>query len=46
MKVLTDAVALKAEVVITGDRAIRALEEYVGIKILTPQEFLKKFRML
>jgi uncharacterized protein len=45
-KFIECTVALKAEVVITGDRAIRALEEYAGIKILTPQEFLKKFRML
>jgi predicted nucleic acid-binding protein len=34
-------VALKAEVIITGDRALRAMSEYVGIKIFTPQEFLK-----
>jgi putative PIN family toxin of toxin-antitoxin system len=44
-KFIECAVALKAEVIITGDRALRAISEYAGIKIITPQEFLKKFRM-
>src|SRR4030066_549551 len=35
------AVALKADVVITGDSATRALGEYMGIKIVNPQQFLK-----
>jgi predicted nucleic acid-binding protein len=34
-------VALKAEVIITGDKALKTMGEYMGIKILTPQEFLK-----
>jgi len=37
------AVALKAEVIITGDKALGAVKEYIGIEILTPAEFLKKF---
>jgi len=37
------AVALKAEVIITGDKALGAVKEYTGIEILTPAEFLKKF---
>jgi putative PIN family toxin of toxin-antitoxin system len=41
-KFIECAVALKADVIITGDRAIRAMGEYMGIKILTPQQFLKK----
>ena len=35
------AIALKAEVIITGDKALRAINEYMGIKILTPQQFLR-----
>jgi len=37
------AVALKAEVIITGDKALGAVKEHIGIEILTPAEFLKKF---
>jgi putative PIN family toxin of toxin-antitoxin system len=40
-KFIACALALKAEVIITGDKALRAIGEYVGIKILNPQEFLK-----
>ncbi len=40
-KFIECAVALKAEVIITGDKALKTIGEYMGIKILTPQEFLK-----
>src|SRR4030066_107422 len=40
-KFIECAVALKQEVVITGDSATRALGEYMGIKIVNPQQFLK-----
>ena len=40
-KFIECAVALKAEIVITGDKALKAIGEYMGIKILTPQQFLK-----
>jgi predicted nucleic acid-binding protein len=40
-KFIECAVALKAEAIITGDRALKSMGEYMGIKILTPQEFLK-----
>ena len=43
-KFIECAVALKAEAIITGDKALRAMGEYVGIKILTPQEFLKTYK--
>ncbi|HSB07336.1 MAG TPA: putative toxin-antitoxin system toxin component, PIN family [Thermodesulfobacteriota bacterium] len=39
------AIALKAEVIITGDKALKAIKEYMGIKILTPQQFLKTYRI-
>jgi uncharacterized protein len=42
-KFIECAVALKAEVIVTGDKAIEAVGEYLGIKILTPQRFLKSF---
>ena len=42
-KFIECAVALKAEVIVTGDKAFRTMGEYIGIKILTPQEFLKIF---
>ena len=38
------AVALKAEFVITGDKALNAIQEYMNIKIVTPKEFLSYFR--
>ncbi len=35
------AVALDARCIISGDKALTELSEYMGIKILTPKEFLK-----
>jgi putative PIN family toxin of toxin-antitoxin system len=43
-KFIECALALKADAVITGDRGVLALEEYMGIKILSPQEFLQNYR--
>ena len=40
-KFIECAAALKADVVITGDREVLAIKEYMGIKILTPQQFLE-----
>lgn len=40
-KFIECAVALKAEVIVTGDRALKAIKEYMGIKICPPQEFLE-----
>lgn len=34
------AVALKAEIIISGDKSLQAIKEYLGIKILSPAEFL------
>lgn len=42
-KFIECAVALKAKVIITGDKTLEALKEYVGIKILTPAQFLRNF---
>ena len=40
------AVALKAGFVITGQKALRAIQEYMNIKIVSPSEFLSKYRTL
>jgi len=44
-KFIECAVALKAEVIITGDKALSIMGEYMGIKILTPQQFLKTYKI-
>ena len=44
-KFIECAVALKARVIVTGDKSIKALGEYMEIKILTPQEFLKDYKI-
>jgi uncharacterized protein len=43
-KFIECAVALKAEAIITGDKGLKAMNEYMGIKILTPQQFLKDYK--
>lgn len=40
-KFIECAVALKANAIITGDKAALTLKEYRGIQILTPQQFLE-----
>jgi putative PIN family toxin of toxin-antitoxin system len=44
-KFIECAVALRAEIIITGDKGLRKMGEYMGIKILTPREFLKTHRL-
>lgn len=44
-KFIECAVALKAEAIITGDKALGAMGEYMGIKILNPQQFLKSYKI-
>jgi putative PIN family toxin of toxin-antitoxin system len=43
-KFIECAMALKADVVITGDREVFAVKEYAGIRILTPQQFLANYK--
>lgn len=43
-KFIECAVALKADAVITGDGEILSVQEYMGIRILPPQEFLESYR--
>jgi len=44
-KFIECAIALKAEVIITGDKALMAIKEYMGVKILTPQQFMKTYQV-
>jgi hypothetical protein len=44
-KFIECAVALKADVIITVDKALKTIGKYMGIKILTPQEFLKTYKI-
>src|SRR3989338_3485124 len=40
-KIIEYAAALKADAVITGDKKVLAVKEYMGIRILTSQQFLE-----
>lgn len=40
-KFIECAAALKAEIIITGDKALGRIKEYKGTKIVTPAQFLK-----
>lgn len=42
-KFIECAVALKADAVISGDKALRDVKDYMGIKIYTPTEFLNHY---
>jgi len=44
VKFIECAVALKAAAIITGDKRLKAIGSYMGIKILSPGEFLCFFR--
>jgi putative PIN family toxin of toxin-antitoxin system len=44
-KFIECAVALKAEVIVTGDKVLKVVGEYMGIKILSPQQFLKTYKI-
>jgi len=38
------AVALKAEAIVSGDRHLKSIGNYMGIPIMTPKAFIDKFR--
>jgi hypothetical protein len=42
-KFIECAVALKAEYIISGDKALTEVEKYMNIKILNPKQFLDEF---
>lgn len=43
-KFIECAVALKAPFVISGDKGLTAIQEYMGTKIVTPREFLAIYK--
>ncbi len=43
-KFIECAVALKAEMIVTGDKALKAMGNSMGIRILNPLEFLKTYK--
>lgn len=45
-KFIECAMALKAEVIITGDRHLLSVKSYGGIDILTPKQFLERIQHL
>jgi putative PIN family toxin of toxin-antitoxin system len=42
-KFIECAVALKAEYIVSGDKALMEVEKYMNIKILNPKQFLDEF---
>ena len=42
-KFIECAVALKADCIISGDKALIEIKDYMGIKIVTPKDFLEEF---
>jgi len=42
-KFIECAVALNAKVIISGDKALRAIQKYMDSQIITPKEFLEVF---
>lgn len=42
-KFIECAVALKADFVISGDKALIAIQDYMGIRIVTPKKFLDSY---
>jgi putative PIN family toxin of toxin-antitoxin system len=42
-KFIECAVSLKADFIISGDKALLAIQDYMGIRIVTPKKFLDSF---
>ena len=38
------AVALKAKYIVTGDKAVKRVEDYMNIKVVSPAEFLRSIK--
>ena len=43
-KFIECAVAVKADFIISGDKALTGIRDYMGIPIVTPRAFLERFR--
>ena len=42
-KFIECAVALKAEVIVSGDKAVKEIGDYMGIRILSPRQFVDQY---
>jgi putative PIN family toxin of toxin-antitoxin system len=45
-KFIECAVALKADFIISGDKTLTEIQDYMGIKIVNPKEFLSSYKRL
>lgn len=45
-KFIECAVALKADVIVSGDKAVKEIGDYMGIRILSPRQFLDQYESL
>jgi len=45
-KFIECAVALNSKFIVSGDKALREIENYVGIKILSPKQFLDEYEKM
>lgn len=45
-KFIECAVALKADFIISGDKALIAIQDYMGIKIVNPKEFIATYKQI
>jgi len=45
-KFIECAVALKSKFIISGDKALREIEDYMGIQIQSPKQFLDEYTIL
>ncbi len=45
-KFIECAVALKSKYIISGDKALKEIENYIGIKIQSPKQFLDEYSKL
>jgi putative PIN family toxin of toxin-antitoxin system len=43
-KFIECAVSLNADFIVSGDKALLAIQDYMGIRIVTPKEFLDSFK--
>jgi hypothetical protein len=43
-KFIECAVAVRADFIVSGDKALAEIKDYMGIKIVTPKDFLESYR--
>lgn len=45
-KFIECAVALKADAIVSGDKAVKEIGDYMGIRILSPRQFIDQYESL